>query len=56
MIQAASPSAGVLFYNYTKLKNMQAKQREKDAQKAASSEEKDPLVVSAQSGGQKQSA
>ena len=37
-------AAGVVFYNYTKLQNMQAKQREKEAQKAAGDVEKAPLV------------
>ena len=36
--------AGVVFYNYTKLQNMQAKQREKEAQKAAEDVEKEALV------------
>lgn len=40
--------AGVVFYNYTKLQNMAAKQREKDAQKAAGDVEKTPLVPPAQ--------
>lgn len=39
---------GVVFYNYTKLQNMQAKQREKEAQKAGGDVEKAPLVPPAQ--------
>ena len=46
--------AGVVFYNYTKLQNMQAKQREKEAQKAAGDVEKAPLVSPTQSSPAKQ--
>ena len=43
--------AGVIFYNYTKLQNMQAKQKEKEAQKAAGDVEKAPLVQPPQNSG-----